>query len=62
MYEIDFSKDNDSVIQNKLFNNIQLCRVDVDIAIAKGKTVDYDTIKAAQALARSIERLREPQV
>lgn len=47
----------DIFAQNELFNNIQKCRVDVEIMINNKKTVDEDTIKAAQALARDIKVL-----
>lgn len=49
----------DLIAQNQLFNAIQKCRVDVDIMINKKKTVDEDTIKSAQALARDIQWLRK---
>jgi hypothetical protein len=59
MDRIDWSWDSDVVIKNKLFNNIQKCRVDVEIMRMKKKVVDIDTIKAARALARDIEVLKE---
>ena len=57
MYNIDFPADSTTVIVNKLFNNIQIIRGDVDICLYKGISVDSDTIKVAQALARDIQAL-----
>ena len=58
MYEIDYSHDPNVMKINKLFNNIQKVRCDVEIFRAKRIAVDEDTIKAAQALARDIQMLR----
>jgi hypothetical protein len=52
-----YSHDSDLVMQNKLFNAIQNVRGDIWLMTSKNKTVDVDTIKAAQALARDIKAL-----
>lgn len=59
MERVDVFHDSDIVMQNKLFNNIQKCRVDIEVMVNNKKSVDEDTIKVAKALALEIERLRK---
>lgn len=61
MYIINYSKDEEQACINKLFNNIQSVRVDLEIIRGKKNKypIDNDLINIAESLVRELKKIKE---